>query len=131
MVSPDLHKTGLILSFLPFLLPVPTTQPLSQLEIRHTYLKVSTFKIASEFSHFSPSQLLHPPSHHLWPGPLSLLLLPGLPAARVVVWSFQSCLTLCGPVDCSPPGSSVPGIIPGKNTIVGGHFLFQGIFPRD
>ena len=25
--------------------------------------------------------------------------------------SFQSCLTLCGPVDCSPPASSVPGIL--------------------
>ena len=25
--------------------------------------------------------------------------------------SFQSCLTLCDPVDSSPPGSSVPGIL--------------------
>ena len=25
--------------------------------------------------------------------------------------SFQSCLTLCDPVDCSPPGSSVHGIL--------------------
>ena len=25
--------------------------------------------------------------------------------------SLQSCLTLCGPVDCSPPGSSVRGIL--------------------
>ena len=25
--------------------------------------------------------------------------------------SLQSCLTLCDPVDCSPPGSSVPGIL--------------------
>ena len=23
----------------------------------------------------------------------------------------QSCLTLCDPMDCSPPGSSVPGIL--------------------
>ena len=23
----------------------------------------------------------------------------------------QSCLTLCDPVDCRPPGSSVPGIL--------------------
>ena len=28
----------------------------------------------------------------------------------------QSCLTLCDPTDCSPPGSSVPGDSPGKNT---------------
>ena len=25
--------------------------------------------------------------------------------------SLQSCLTLCDPMDCSPPGSSVPGIL--------------------
>ena len=41
----------------------------------------------------------------------------------------QSCLTLCNPVDCSPPGSSVHGDSPGKNTGVGCHFLLQGIFP--
>ena len=32
------------------------------------------------------------------------------------------------PMDCSPPGSSVHGILPGKNTGVGCHFLLQGIF---
>ena len=32
-------------------------------------------------------------------------------------------------MDCSPPGSSVHGDLPGKNTGVGGHFLLQGIFP--
>ena len=31
----------------------------------------------------------------------------------------QSCLTPCDPMDCSPPGSSVHGIFPGKNTGVG------------
>ena len=25
--------------------------------------------------------------------------------------SLQSCLTLCNPMDCSPPGSSVQGIL--------------------
>ena len=42
----------------------------------------------------------------------------------------QSCPTLCDPVDCSPPGSSVHGDSPGKNTAVGGHALLQGIFPK-
>ena len=37
--------------------------------------------------------------------------------------------TLCDPMDCSPPGSSVHGDSPGKNTGVGGHVLLQGIFP--
>ena len=40
----------------------------------------------------------------------------------------QSCPTLCDPVDCSPPGSSVHGDSPGKNTGVGCHALLQGIF---
>ena len=38
---------------------------------------------------------------------------------------LQLCPTLCDPMDCSPPGSSVHG----KNTGVGCHFLLQGIFP--
>ena len=33
----------------------------------------------------------------------------------------QSCLTLCNRMDCSPPGSSVHGDSPGKNTGVGCH----------
>ena len=37
----------------------------------------------------------------------------------------QSCLTLCNPTDCSPPGSSVHGDSPGKNTGVGCYFLLQ------
>ena len=41
----------------------------------------------------------------------------------------QSCPTLCDPMDCSPPGSSVHGDSPGKNTEVGFHALLQGIFP--
>ena len=41
----------------------------------------------------------------------------------------QSCLTLCDPMACSPPGFSVHGHFPGKNTGVGCHALLQGIFP--
>ena len=41
----------------------------------------------------------------------------------------QSCPTLCDPMDYSPPGSSVHGDSPGKNTGVGCHALLQGIFP--
>ena len=36
--------------------------------------------------------------------------------------------TLCNPMACSPPGSSVHGDSPGKNTGVGCHSLLQGIF---
>ena len=41
----------------------------------------------------------------------------------------QSCLTLCNPMDCSPPGSSVHGDSPGKKYWVGWHALLEGIFP--
>ena len=37
--------------------------------------------------------------------------------------------TLCNPIDCSLPGSSVHGDSPGKNTAVDCHALLQGIFP--
>ena len=39
----------------------------------------------------------------------------------------QSCPTLCNPMNWSPPGSSVHGILTGKNTGVGCHALLRGI----
>ena len=47
--------------------------------------------------------------------------LSGFPAK-----SLQSCLTLCDPMDSSPPGCPIRGDSPGKNTGVGCHFLLQG-----
>ena len=41
----------------------------------------------------------------------------------------QSCPTLCDPMDYSPPGSSLHGDSPGKNTGMGCHDLFQRISP--
>ena len=38
----------------------------------------------------------------------------------------ESCLTLCDPMDCSLPRSSVHGDSPGKDTGVGRHALLQG-----
>ena len=46
-------------------------------------------------------------------------------------WSFFKNLRyiwLCNPMDCSPPGSSVHGDSPGKNTGLGSHSLLQRIF---
>ena len=43
--------------------------------------------------------------------------------------SLHSCPTLCDPMGCSPPGSSVHGDSPGKSTGVGCRALLQGIFP--
>ena len=42
---------------------------------------------------------------------------------------LQSCLTLCDPMDCSLPGSSVCADSPGKTTGVGCHALLHGILP--
>ena len=44
-------------------------------------------------------------------------------------WWIKSCVRLCNPMDCSPPGSSIHGDFPGKHTEVGCHALLQGIFP--
>ena len=38
--------------------------------------------------------------------------------------SLQSCLTLCDPIDDSPPGSLIPGILQAR-TLVGYHLLLQ------
>ena len=52
-----------------------------------------------------------------------------LQVGRVRTKLLQSCLTNCDSMDRSPPGSSVHGDSPGKNTGVGCHDLLQGIFP--
>ena len=44
----------------------------------------------------------------LFPSEIFLLLLCGM---HMCAKSLQLCLTLCDPIDCSPPGSSVHGIL--------------------
>ena len=36
---------------------------------------------------------------------------PGVPTAAAAAKPLQSCPTLCDPIDGSPPGSAVPGIL--------------------
>ena len=52
-------------------------------------------------------------------------------AGSLCLWTGVGKLmeTLCDCMDSSPPGSSVHGDSPGKNTGVGCHALPQGIFP--
>ena len=59
---------------------------------------------------------------------LPFCLLPtSVPTPNMYAKSLQLCQTLCNPMDWSPPGSSVQGFSPGKNTGVGCHALLQGI----
>ena len=58
----------------------------------------------------------------------SLPLVP--PEKPCVLCLFtQLCPTLCDPMDCSPPDSSIHGDSSGKNTGMSFHAFFQGIFP--
>ena len=45
--------------------------------------------------------------------------------AAAAAKSLQSCLTLCDPIDNSPPGSAVPGILQARTLEMGCHFLLQ------
>ena len=52
----------------------------------------------------------------------------------IIIWChvhlvIQPCLTLCRPMDCSPPGSSVLGSTLSKNAGMGCHVLLQWVFP--
>ena len=68
--------------------------------------------------------------HCLLPQPEpSLAFVTDIEPNEFYLWfCAQSCLTLWGPMDCSPPGF-LPWNCPGKNRGVGCHFLLQEIFP--
>ena len=60
----------------------------------------------------------------LHPGPTGCVV-PWFP--HLVFSVSHLCPTLCNPVDCSPPGSSIHGDSPGKNTGVDCHSLLQAL----
>ena len=67
--------------------------------------------LISGFSAFSKTSL------NIWKSTVHVLLKPGLENFEhyftnvCYAKSLQSCLTLCNPMDCSPTGSPVPGIL--------------------
>ena len=91
--------------------------PVSQLKSLHNFQSSSSLKDGKP-TLFPSSPMRIPRS--------STLMLSFVVALCLVT---QLCLTFCDPMDCSPPGSSVHGDSPGKNTGVGCHALLQGIFP--
>ena len=54
---------------------------------------------------------------------LELFMADESSVAAAAAKSLQSCPTLCDPIDSSPPGSPVPGILQARG--VGCHFLLQ------
>ena len=53
----------------------------------------------------------HPANHSLSDGLAAERLINTAAAAAAAAKSLQSCPTLCDPIDGSPPGSPVPGIL--------------------
>ena len=60
--------------------------------------------------------------------PLVSTSLHPYPSEECCAWSLSH-VTLCNPMDCSPPGTPIHGNSPVQNTGVGCHALLQGIFP--
>ena len=66
----------------------------------------------------SGSSAFSKPSFKIWKFSVHILLKPSLKdfehyliACAAAAKSLQSCLTLCDPIDSSPPGSPIPGIL--------------------
>ena len=97
----------LILGFIRYLLPN------NSLELLTGYFSASLHSPPFFFFFFSQHQFFPPSCKYVC----------------VLCLVAQSCLTLCDPMDCSPPGSSVHEDSPGKSTGVDSHALLQGIFP--
>ena len=76
---------------------------------------------------FSPNELPFLP-HNLFNNN-SFLLKICLPKWKVKMLVAQSCLTLCNPMDCSPPGSSFHGILQARILEWVAMSSSRGIFP--
>ena len=103
----------------------------------HTHTHTHTHTLANYKISLSESflwKLWHLVLECISPGSLSVY--PSIhpsthPAMSYVIYVkvVQLCPTLCSPMDCSQPDSSVHGILQAKNIGVGCYCLLQGIFP--
>ena len=87
--------------------------------ISYQHPKVIFLQVIKYFTTYSFYKW-HPEAFLLTPVQFYILLM--------LCFSLSVRLTLCDPMDCSPPGSSVHGDSLGKNTRVSCHALLQGIF---
>ena len=102
------------------------------------------FPFLTDFTHYDKSRSIHAADNDIFSLFLTAEWFPCVDGSVTLFlyrWTFrlmlftvlglvaQSCLTLCDPMDCNPPGSAVLGDSPGRNTAVGSHAHLQGIFP--
>ena len=76
-----------------------------------TYLITGSLYLLTTFILFSLPLLPTSRTTNLFSFSVSLFVLKYNVPAAAAAKSLQSCPTLCDPIDCSPPGSPVPGIL--------------------
>ena len=99
-----------------------------ELTLQNTTLLCSSDRFLNKYSRMYTSKgILPTPNSHSCI--VMLVIFLTCTHCYVLVLVAQSCPTLWDPMDCRPPGSSVHGIFPAKNTRVSSHSLLQEIFP--
>ena len=135
--SPKYQYLLLLIHSLVFLTPhtqhiwIQTSNPLLLIVLLMLVLLLSIFCSHWSLNDLSKTQIWFDQTQASNPSPA---LRTGLKASfqlhmLLCLLLLQSCPTPCIPVDCSSQGSSVHGIIPGKNPGVGCCAFLQGIFP--
>ena len=67
--------------------------------------------VSSHTNKIQPEKYIAINHIHQWNKTWRVIIIPKYVAAAAAAKSLQSCPTLCDPIDGSPPGSSIPGIL--------------------